>query len=86
MGVSNEPTFRVSIADKPVGGVVNTTIDVLGLSAGRSFGYWFDFGDDWYHQINVVAVGEAEAEVKYPRVTERVGESPPQYVVCDQDE
>jgi hypothetical protein len=36
--------------------VDQTTLDSLGLEVGRSFGYWFDFGDDWWHQINVEAI------------------------------
>jgi hypothetical protein len=66
--------------DEPAGDAAKTRLDSLGLAADRSFGYWFDFGDDWYHQITVTAIGEAEPKVRYPRVTERVGESPPQYL------
>ena len=40
----------------PAGRVDRTRIDSLGLEVGRSFGYWFDFGDDWWHQINVEAI------------------------------
>ena len=32
-----------------------------------------------------VAVGKAVPAVEYPRVTERVGESPPQYVDWDEE-
>ncbi|MFO8082358.1 MAG: hypothetical protein R6V07_18920, partial [Armatimonadota bacterium] len=35
---------------KPAGDARETTIDSLGLQVGRRFGYWFDFGDDWYHR------------------------------------
>lgn len=66
--------------DTPAGDAGETTLDSLGLTDETVFGYWFDFGDDWYHQINVVAVGEAKPKVKYPRITARVGESPPQYM------
>ncbi len=55
------------------------TIDSLGLGEGRTFTYWFDFGDDWLHRIRVVAVEEAPAGGVFPRITEKVGESPPQY-------
>lgn len=34
------------------GRVTDTTLDALGLEIGDRFGYWFDFGDDWWHQIN----------------------------------
>ena len=35
---------------------------------GRSaFGYWFDFGDDWWHQINVEAIEEKVPRASFPR-------------------
>jgi hypothetical protein len=68
------------------GDLTKTTIDSLGLEVGRSFGYWFDFGDDWYHQINVLAIGQAKPKARYPRVIARVGESPPQYMDWDEEE
>lgn len=71
---------------EPAGEVTDTTIDSLGLEEGRAFGYWFDFGDDWYHQIDVVAIGEATPRARYPKVTERIGESPPQYIDWDEED
>lgn len=68
-----------------LGTVDQTTIDSMGLEVGRQFGYWFDFGDDWHHQIGVVAIDEGPAEGKYPQVIKSVGESPPQYP-DDEDE
>ena len=56
-----------------------TTLDQLELKKDRVFGYWFDFGDDWYHQIQVNKIDTAIPTVRYPRVTRRVGKSPPQY-------
>lgn len=67
----------------PAGRVDQTRIDSLGLEVGRSFGYWFDFGDDWWHQINVEAIGDKVPEGKFPKVTKRVGKSPPQYLEED---
>ena len=61
------------------GDVTRTTIGSLGLKVDQVFGYWFDFGDDWYHQINVVEIADEVPAGKYPRVTKRVGKSPPQY-------
>jgi hypothetical protein len=61
-----------------------TTIDSLGLGVGSRFGYLFDFGDCWQHQINVEAVEEKVPEGTYPRVTRKAGKSPPQYP--DEDE
>jgi hypothetical protein len=55
------------------------TLDALELKPNRVFGYWFDFGDDWYHQVRVERIEPAVAHVRYPRVVKRVGKSPPQY-------
>jgi len=68
----------------PAGRVDQTTIESLGLEVGRSFGYWFDFGDDWWHQINVEAIEDKVPRGKFPKVTKREGNSPPQY--ADEDE
>jgi len=62
-----------------------TTLDSLGLKIGDVFGYWFDFGDDWWHQINVLAIAEGAPRGKLPKVTRRVGESPPQYMNWDEE-
>jgi hypothetical protein len=34
---------------KLAGDVAHTTIGSLGLKVDQPFGYWFDFGDDWWH-------------------------------------
>jgi hypothetical protein len=70
---------------KPAGSVSRTTIGSLGLMKGDAFGYWFDFGDDWRHQVNVAAIEENAAGGKYPRVTKRTGDSPPQYPDLDEE-
>jgi hypothetical protein len=69
---------------RPVGRVDQTTLDSLGLKVGDRFGCWFDFGDDWWHQINVEAIEDKVPRGKFPKVTKRVGKSPPQY--ADEDE
>jgi Plasmid pRiA4b ORF-3-like protein/LexA DNA binding domain len=56
-----------------------TKLDDLDLKVHRVFGYWFDFGDDWYHQVQVERIEQAIPTVTYPRVIKRVGKSPPQY-------
>ncbi len=72
--------------DKPAGDVKRTAIGSLGLRVHDVFGYWFDFGDDWWHQINVVAIEERAARGKFPKVTKRVGKSPPQYADWDEED
>jgi hypothetical protein len=71
--------------EKNIAGLVsNTNIESLKLNVGDRFGYWFDFGDDWWHQINVEEVQEEMPKGKYPKVTKKVGESPPQYLDADE--
>lgn len=69
---------------KPNGDVSKTTISSLNLKVDEAFGYWFDFGDDWWHQINVISIKEEFPEGLYPKVIDRVGESPPQYPDFDE--
>jgi Plasmid pRiA4b ORF-3-like protein len=74
------------IADRERGGdLTRMTVGALGLDRGSAFYYWFDYGDDWMHQACVVAIEDATPG-EYPRIIERVGESPPQYVDWDEVE
>jgi hypothetical protein len=65
------------------GDLTRTTIGELGLKVDDVFGYLFDYGDSWHHQINVSAIADTTPKGKYPRVTKRVGKSPPQYMEED---
>lgn len=64
---------------RPAGRTDRATIDSLSLHVHQPFGYWFDFGDDWWHQINVESIEDTRPEGKYPKVIKRTGQSPPQY-------
>jgi hypothetical protein len=68
------------------GVVTRTTLDALGLKKGQSFGYWFDFGDDWWHEVSVLAIDDGPGSGTYPRVTAKMGQSPPQYPDWDDEE
>jgi hypothetical protein len=68
------------------GDVEHTVIGSLGLKVDQASGYWFDFGDDWWHQINVAAIEEKAAKGKFPKVIKRVGASPPQYIDWDEED
>ncbi len=59
--------------------VTRTRIESMGLKLKQTFIYWFDFGDDWFHQIEVVGIDDEIPKGRYPAITGRVGESPPQY-------
>ena len=70
--------------DAVTGHAEDTKIDDLKLKVGRAFGYWFDYGDDWMHQANLVSIEDAPARGRYPKITARVGKSPPQYPDIDE--
>ena len=55
------------------------TLASLKLRSEDVFGYQFDFGDEWWHQVDVVQVEPKAGKGKYPKITKRVGNSPPQY-------
>ena len=80
------PAYDDEISDdfKLAGDVKHTTIDALKLKKDEAFGYWFDFGDDWWHQINVLAIEKKPPKGRYPKITNRVGQSPPQYMNVDE--
>jgi Plasmid pRiA4b ORF-3-like protein len=88
----NAPRYTLSgpFADyedeEATGDVEGTTIAALGLGVRQKFFYWFDFGDDWWHQITVKGIEDEVPRGKYPRVTERVGKSPPQYPDFDEED
>lgn len=78
----NGPNYGVpepSSGKEGRGDARKTRIDDLRVKQNRVFGYWFDFGDDWFHQVQVERIEPAIPTVLYPRVTRRVGKSPPQY-------
>lgn len=53
----------------------------LKLGVGRTFEYLFDFGDSWWHQVKVVSVDTVDQDIaaRLPAITDRHGDSPPQY-------
>jgi hypothetical protein len=69
---------------KKQGDVRKTKIDDLNLKKDEAFGYWFYFGDDWWHQINVVSIEKRNLKGRYPKITKRIGQSPPQYIDFDE--
>jgi hypothetical protein len=76
------PNYGVPDPQEPkkgYGDARTATLDQLDLKPERVFGYLFDFGDEWYHQVQVERIEQAIPTVTYPRVIKRVGKSPPQY-------
>jgi hypothetical protein len=72
--------------DEVAGDVRTTTIDSLNLEVDEEFGYRFDFGDSWMHQIRVTAIEDIPVKGRYPKVVKKIGESPPQYQDPEEDE
>jgi hypothetical protein len=70
----------------PAGRTDATAVGSLQLKKDDAFGYLFDFGDDWWHQINVNAIDDAAPKGTFPKVIKRVGKSPPQYMNYDEVE
>jgi len=61
-------------------------LDKLELAPRRKFYYTFDYGDDWEHVVEVLSIKDEEPVGRYPRISERHGESPEQYPELDEDE
>lgn len=51
---------------------------LAGLKAGDHFVYWYDFGDDWFHDILVESVDQADPSVSYPRCVAGARACPPE--------
>ncbi|HLG19832.1 MAG TPA: hypothetical protein VI895_08485 [Bdellovibrionota bacterium] len=77
--------LRSSLKEEPgASWDVSAFVGSLGLKVGDAFGYWFDFGDNWRHQINVVEIQDVPARGKFPKISDREGDNPPQYVNWDE--
>ncbi len=58
----------------------------LGLKANKEFLYLFDFGDSWWHSVQLLGIKHEEERGRYPRIVESQGEAPPQYGAYEEDE
>jgi hypothetical protein len=54
------------------------SLDSLELCQGQTFGYLFDFGEEWIHRVTVSTIVEGRGYVR-ARVVERQGTAPPQH-------
>jgi len=54
-------------------------IDSVELYGGSKFLYLFDYGDEWWHEVELISVIERVTRARYPRVVKKQGKSPPQY-------
>ena len=72
-------SFEESEATDRTFNAASTTIDALNLKVGQTFEYLFDYGDSWWHQIEIVHFGPIVAGRRYPTILETHGRSPKQY-------
>ena len=77
--VAPEALEDASWTQPPTGVTSRTTIASLRLQQGDVVHYWFDFGDDWWHWIEVKAIERRMPDGRYPKVIGGMGASPPQY-------
>jgi len=54
-------------------------IDSLALYGGPKFLYLFDYGDEWWHEVELLGVTKKVTRASYPKVVKKQGKSPPQY-------
>jgi len=54
-------------------------IDSVALYGGPKFLYLFDYGDEWWHEVELISVIERVTRANYPKVVKKQGKSPPQY-------
>ena len=54
-------------------------IDSLALYGGPKFLYLFDYGDEWWHDIELLSVTQRVTRASYPRMVKKQGESPLQH-------
>jgi tetratricopeptide (TPR) repeat protein len=84
--LSNKPFDRDSEYASPgldtdVTGKLATRIriDSIALYGGPKFLYLFDYGDEWWHEVELISVTERVTRANYPRIVKKQGKSPPQY-------
>lgn len=75
----NEYTSVLPDIPSKVKTVNHVRIDSLDVFKGQKFLYLFDFGDQWWHEIELIEVTQKATQGTYPRVVKKQGKSPPQY-------
>jgi tetratricopeptide (TPR) repeat protein len=51
-------------------------IDSLALYGGPKFLYLFDYGDEWWHEIELMSITQKATRANYPKVVKKQGKSP----------
>jgi len=84
--LSNKPYDKESEFTSPGSDTTGETklatrvrIDSIALYGGPKFLYLFDYGDDWWHEVELIGVTQRVTRASYPRVVKKQGKSPLQY-------
>jgi hypothetical protein len=80
-----QSVYSVPDPDDPFGspGIINENrnkIQDAVQRVGTQFDYWYDFGDDWQHQLLLEAIMLPEPRVQYPRCLAGERSAPPEDV------
>jgi len=67
-----------SVADGATLPEENIVIGELARVGEKRLTYWYDFGDGWWHTIEIEAIGPAQKDVFYPRCTGGANACPPE--------
>ena len=81
-----ENTEDFTGAGPPKPSAVATTLAAADLAAKDVFHYLFDFGDSWWHRLQVEAVMESPGQASYIKLIDAEGIAPPQYPEYEEDE
>ena len=66
--------------DPNVHDAAETPISSLKLTEKNTLEYLFDFGDEWWHILELESISERKTDMgKYPAIIEKRGKSPEQY-------
>ena len=63
-----------------------TKLEEISFEVGDGFGYLFDFGDEWEHDISVKKIIPLDPKEKYPKVLKITGKIPEQYPDYDEED
>ena len=66
-------------------GVKNTTVDAV-FTPGKKMCFYFDYGDDWYFQLNCQSIVEQSSRRRARKIIGRKGQPPEQYPDLDEKE
>lgn len=71
---SRRPYWSPYCGDTP--SATDAVLEELGLRLRRKFQYLFDFGDEWWHDVEFLGYAARQPGMKYPRIAGGGGRAP----------